>query len=71
MSDYNKELILALHADEEPMDTAGSDKDSFIVDDVLGEETDHLVGGFQSNSDLFNESQLIKVVSKSHDKVQI
>ena len=62
MSDYNKDL-LALNA--------GSDKDSIIIDDVLGEETDHLIGVSQSYSDLLNESQLVKVISESHDKAQV
>ena len=63
ISGYNEDLISALHADEKPMDTTDSDKDSVIIDDVLGEETDHLVGVSQSDSDLINESQLVKVVS--------
>ena len=34
MSDYNEDL-LALHLNKEFMDTAGSDKDSVIIDEVL------------------------------------
>ena len=70
MSDYNKDL-LPLNADEEPMETPSSDKDSIIIDDVLGKETDHLIGVSQSNSDLLNESQLVKVISVSHDEAQV
>ena len=62
---------MPLNANEEPMDTAGSDKDSIIIDDVLGKETDHLIGVFQSNGDLLNESQLVKVISVSHDEAQV
>ena len=71
MSDYNEDLILALRADREPMNTTGSDKDSIIIDDVLGKETDHLIGVSQSNSDLLNESRLVKVISVSHDEAQV
>ena len=71
MSDYNKDLILALHADEETMDIAESEQDSTIIDDVLGEETNHLVGVSQSNSDLLNDSQPVKVISERPDKVQV
>ena len=70
MSDYNKDLIQALHADEKGMDTAGSEQDSVIIDDILGEETDHLIGMSKSNSHLLNESQSVKVISEAHDKVQ-
>ena len=35
ISNYNEDLIPALHTDEEDMDIAGSEQDS-----ILGEETD-------------------------------
>ena len=63
MSDYNKDL-LPLNADEEPMETPSSDKDSIIIDDVLGKETDHLIGVSQSNSDLLNESQCVRIINR-------
>ena len=71
MFDYNEDLILALHADEEAMDFAESEQDSTILDYIMGEETDLLLGVSQSNSDLLNESQSVKVFSDPHDKVQV
>ena len=49
------------------MDTTGSNQDSVIIVDVLGEETDVLVGVSQSNRDLLDESQMSKAIGESHD----
>ena len=49
----------------------GSYKDSIIIDEVHVEESDHLNGIAQSNNNLINESQLINIVNKSNDKVDL
>ena len=38
---------------------------------ALNAGSDHLIGVSQSYSDLLNESQLVKVISESHDKAQV
>ena len=52
MSD-NKDLFY-LYPEEESMDTARSE-DCLNLDDVLEEETTHMVNVKQSNSDLLNK----------------
>ena len=52
------------------MDTISSEN-CIILDDILKEETDHLVRISQSNSDLLNEPQGVQVVNESRDEVPI
>ena len=63
MSDYDDDL-LDFHSTQ-PMDIPGSDKeDSVILDDVQEEEPDNLSFS-QSNSDLLNMSQCVRVINMS------
>ena len=64
MSKYNKDLILALHPDEEAMDTVRFAKDRIIIDDVLEEETDQLHGVSLSDHDLLHLSYLVVVTNQ-------
>ena len=69
MSDYENSL-LNFHM-EEPMDTLSRDKDSVILDDIHEEEPDNLSVS-QSNSDLLNKSQCVRVINMSQgDNVSI
>ena len=60
MSDYDDNLWNFRPG--KPMDNHSSDKeDSVILDDVMEEDPDNLISVSQSNSDLLNEFQLVKV----------